>query len=154
METRLDFFERRWSYFAGFGCPAALLGVLFPRLIASGVFAMAFPMFIILAVIAKPLPLPAPSAAAANSSPRLSDVSSSASSSSASAPFRLPIFHFAKRANLALLKQIKQTAPSQASNTAVNGGRTAGSTKMSAQWPAFPIASDSRRRPAASTSTH
>ena len=147
LETRLDFFERRWSYFAGFGCPAALLGVLFPRLIASGVFAMAFPMFIILAVIAKPLPLPASSAA-----PTHGSLSSAAS---ASAPFRLPIFHFAKRANLALLKQIKQTAPSPASSNSRAAGSTAhGSTasgRPSAQWPALPssTAADSMRRPAA-----
>ena len=144
LETRLDFFERRWSYFAGFGCPAALLGVFFPRLIASGVFAMAFPMFVILAVIAKPLPLPAPSLVS--------------STSSAAAPFRLPIFHFAKRANLALLKQIKQTAPSQVNNSgrAANKDGHAASMKPVAQWPAFPTASasaaDSMRRPTASTS--
>ena len=145
LETRLDFFERRWAYFAGFGCPAALLGVLFPRLIASGVFAMAFPMFIILAVIAKPLPLPLPAGSITPSSSGTRG-SSMSSASASTAPFRLPIFHFAKRANLALLKQIKQTAPSKQSNREASSRatpRTAG-----AQWPAPPSASDSLARPA------
>ena len=149
LETRLDFFERRWSYFAGFGCPAALLGVLFPRLIASGVFAMAFPMFIILAVIAKPLPLPQTySTSSGHNSLRGSDM---LSASSAAASFRLPIFQFAKRANLALLKQIQQTAPTasshRAAHTANSGAATTASTRPSAQWPAFPSATDSPRPP-------
>ena len=152
LETRLDFFERRWSYFAGFGCPAALLGVLFPRLVASGVFALSFPLFIILAVIAKPLPLPAASSTHGAGSPRGSLVSSAGSASTA--PFRLPIFHFAKRANLALLKQIKQTAPSKHNNhTADSGSQHSVGTRPSAQWPAFPTAVDdnSVRRPAQHT---
>jgi hypothetical protein len=54
LEYRLDYFERHWCYLAGFGMPSAALSVMFPRFISSGIFALTFPLFIILAIIARP----------------------------------------------------------------------------------------------------
>jgi etoposide-induced 2.4 mRNA len=50
MEKRVEFFEDRGFYFVGFGMPFALLTVAFPAFINGGVFALAFPLFIILAM--------------------------------------------------------------------------------------------------------
>ena len=112
LESRLEHVERRFAYFLGFGLPAAALTVAAPRLIATGLFAVAFPMLIILAVIAQPLPLtqpqqpaPAPSA----SSPAPSPLSYAFYRALAAAPLpRLPIFHYAKLANNFLLRRLKQ----------------------------------------------
>lgn len=54
LEYRLKYFEKHWCYFLGFGSPAVALSVLFPRFLALGVYALAFPVFIILAIIANP----------------------------------------------------------------------------------------------------
>ena len=54
LEYRLKYFEKHWCYFLGFGAPAVALSVLFPRFLALGVYALAFPVFIILAIIANP----------------------------------------------------------------------------------------------------
>jgi hypothetical protein len=84
-----------------------------PRLIASGLFAIAFPMLIILAVIAQPLPHAQQTAALA-SSPSLSSAPPSLLSYSlyrslAATPLRrLPIFHYAKMANNCLLRTLRQ----------------------------------------------
>jgi etoposide-induced 2.4 mRNA len=56
LDYRFDYFERRAAYFAGFGFPASLLTLCFPKFIGAGIFAFCFPFFIILAVIAKPQP--------------------------------------------------------------------------------------------------
>jgi len=50
----LKYFERHWAYFLGFGLPAVTLSLLFPKFISLGLFALAFPVFIILAIIARP----------------------------------------------------------------------------------------------------
>lgn len=44
VETRIEYFERRWAYFCGFGLPAALIGYFFPKWIGSGFFALTFPL--------------------------------------------------------------------------------------------------------------
>jgi len=55
LETRLHYFESRWAYFAGFGFPSALLTLMFPKFISAGIFAFIFPIFIILAIEARPV---------------------------------------------------------------------------------------------------
>jgi etoposide-induced 2.4 mRNA len=55
LEYRLKYFEKHWAYFLGFGLPAVLLSLVFPKFISLGIFALTFPIFIILAIIAKPV---------------------------------------------------------------------------------------------------
>lgn len=54
LEYRLKYFERHWAYFLGFGLPAVCLSLIFPKFISLGIFAFTFPIFIILAIIARP----------------------------------------------------------------------------------------------------
>jgi etoposide-induced 2.4 mRNA len=49
-EKRVEFFETRALYFFGFGIPAAGITIIFPAFINSGVFALIFPVFIMLAM--------------------------------------------------------------------------------------------------------
>jgi etoposide-induced 2.4 mRNA len=53
-EKRIDYFEKHWTYFFGFGTPFNLACFFFPYLISYGVFAFLFPAFIIMAARAKP----------------------------------------------------------------------------------------------------
>eukprot|EP00741_Cyanophora_paradoxa_P009723 tig00001623_g9420.t1 len=54
VERRLEFFERRWAYFIGFG--TACTGATFYAsvLVSSGLYATLFPLFIVLALDARP----------------------------------------------------------------------------------------------------
>jgi hypothetical protein len=54
LEYRLKYFEKHWAYFLGFGLPAVCLSLFFPKFISLGIFALTFPIFIILAIIAHP----------------------------------------------------------------------------------------------------
>eukprot|EP01135_Chromosphaera_perkinsii_P008485 Nk52_evm53s1360 gene=Nk52_evmTU53s1360 len=56
LEYRLEFFERRWAYFAGFGTPFAFCTFFFPQFISAGFFAVLFPSYIIMANNAVPIP--------------------------------------------------------------------------------------------------
>jgi len=51
---RLDYFERHWLYFAGFGFPVSFVSFLCPRFIDAGVFALLFPVFVLTASNAEP----------------------------------------------------------------------------------------------------
>ena len=55
--ARIQFFEERWAYFFGFGLPCALITFWSPHFIGSGIFALLFPVYIIMANIATPLPI-------------------------------------------------------------------------------------------------
>lgn len=60
---RLEYFERHWLYFAGFGFPVSFVSFLCPRFIDAGVFALLFPIFVLTASTAEPRELrkwPAP----------------------------------------------------------------------------------------------
>eukprot|EP00931_Biecheleriopsis_adriatica_P003912 TRINITY_DN105660_c0_g1_i1.p1 TRINITY_DN105660_c0_g1~~TRINITY_DN105660_c0_g1_i1.p1 ORF type:complete len:334 (-),score=64.69 TRINITY_DN105660_c0_g1_i1:52-1026(-) len=52
--ARLDYFERHWLYFAGFGFPVSFVSLLCPRFIDAGVFALFFPLFVLTATRAEP----------------------------------------------------------------------------------------------------
>lgn len=54
LEYRLKYFEKHWAYFLGFGLPSVTLSLVFPKFISLGIFALAFPLFIILAICARP----------------------------------------------------------------------------------------------------
>eukprot|EP00123_Amoebidium_parasiticum_P012878 comp21629_c0_seq1/m.30367 comp21629_c0_seq1/g.30367 ORF comp21629_c0_seq1/g.30367 comp21629_c0_seq1/m.30367 type:complete len:305 (-) comp21629_c0_seq1:304-1218(-) len=53
VERRLEFIETRWPYFAGFGMPFACCTFFFPAFVNGGVFAMLYPMYIIMATRAR-----------------------------------------------------------------------------------------------------
>jgi etoposide-induced 2.4 mRNA len=55
---RRSYFNERSIYFAGFGFPLAVIYLLCPRLIDSGVFALTFPFCILAAVAASPVENP------------------------------------------------------------------------------------------------
>merc|ERR1719428_1450752 len=57
--ARLDYFERHWLYFAGFGFPVSLVSFLCPRFIDAGVFALLFPLCLLTATVAEPRALKA-----------------------------------------------------------------------------------------------
>jgi etoposide-induced 2.4 mRNA len=54
LEAKLRFFELNWAYMAGFGLPAALVNWYFPQFVNYGIYALVFPIFIMMAIIAKP----------------------------------------------------------------------------------------------------
>lgn len=104
LATRLYYFECRWSYFLGFGAPAAALTFFTPRLIGAAIFSATFPLLLILAVTARPQPSSRPLAPALRSrshAPLLS------AARWARPVFRLPLFYFAQRLNLALLTRLR-----------------------------------------------
>jgi len=51
---RVQVFESYWVYMLGFGTPFTLAFFFFPYLVSNGVFALLYPLFLILAVRAKP----------------------------------------------------------------------------------------------------
>jgi len=51
---RVQVFENYWVYMLGFGTPFTLAFFFFPYLVSNGIFALLYPLFIILAVRAKP----------------------------------------------------------------------------------------------------
>lgn len=55
LNARLETFETHWSYYCGFGLPSAVLTLVFPKFFNAGVFALTFPVFLILAIIAPPI---------------------------------------------------------------------------------------------------
>eukprot|EP01027_Heterolobosea_sp_BB2_P017675 GEZU01025021.1.p1 GENE.GEZU01025021.1~~GEZU01025021.1.p1 ORF type:complete len:515 (+),score=100.46 GEZU01025021.1:106-1650(+) len=56
---RVQIFEHKWAYFAGFGTPNALATFFFPFFINNGIWALLFPLFIVLAIRSNVPPLPA-----------------------------------------------------------------------------------------------
>jgi len=52
--ARLDYFERHWLYFAGFGFPVSVVSFVSPRFVDTGVFALLFPLCILTATTAEP----------------------------------------------------------------------------------------------------
>jgi len=54
LEAKLTFFEFNWAYMAGFGLPAALVNWYFPMFVSSGIYALVFPIFIMMAILANP----------------------------------------------------------------------------------------------------
>jgi etoposide-induced 2.4 mRNA len=82
LTDRLRYFEERWTYFAGFGMPSALLTFCFPLFIGGGLYALVFPVFILVSSVARP-----------ESGPPLVR--------------RLPIFGLSRRLNLWLIQLLR-----------------------------------------------
>ena len=55
LHKRLNYFQKHWVYFSGFGTPLALITVLFPKFLGSGIYALCFPCFLIVSIVAKPI---------------------------------------------------------------------------------------------------
>eukprot|EP00128_Syssomonas_multiformis_P011083 Colp12_sorted_trinity150504_noHs@10682 len=55
LERRLDYFENAWAYFLGFGFPGTCCTFFFPQFVSSGIFAVIFPSYVIMANTATPL---------------------------------------------------------------------------------------------------
>eukprot|EP00397_Hematodinium_sp_SG-2012_P044647 GEMP01049917.1.p1 GENE.GEMP01049917.1~~GEMP01049917.1.p1 ORF type:complete len:287 (+),score=19.01 GEMP01049917.1:121-981(+) len=51
---RLQYFEKHWIYFIGFGFPVSCLCFICPRFVDTGVFAILFPLFIFTSTMAQP----------------------------------------------------------------------------------------------------
>lgn len=51
---RLQYLEKHWIYFFGFGFPVSLLCFAMPRFVDTGVFAILFPLFIFTSTMAQP----------------------------------------------------------------------------------------------------
>ncbi|KAF0690197.1 Aste57867_18388 [Aphanomyces stellatus] len=54
IEKRLAFMEKHWAYFAGFGCPFTLATYFVPNFVSKGIFALLFPLFLLLATVCDP----------------------------------------------------------------------------------------------------
>ncbi|KAL0486309.1 etoposide-induced protein [Acrasis kona] len=54
LQKQLEYFERHWAYMLGFGAPPALASYFFPFFINAGIWAMLFPVFIVLAIRSSP----------------------------------------------------------------------------------------------------
>jgi etoposide-induced 2.4 mRNA len=52
---KLSYFEAHWAYMLGFGTPASIITIVFPKFVGSGVFAISFPLFVLLSVSACPV---------------------------------------------------------------------------------------------------
>eukprot|EP00434_Breviolum_minutum_P000367 symbB.v1.2.000309.t1/scaffold6.1/size569917/12 len=52
--ARVDYFERHWLYFFGFGFPVSFVSYFCPKFIDAGVFALFFPLFVLTATRAEP----------------------------------------------------------------------------------------------------
>jgi etoposide-induced 2.4 mRNA len=50
IEKRFEFLENNWAFFAGFGSPCTLVTIFFPHFIGYGVYALLFPLFLLLAM--------------------------------------------------------------------------------------------------------
>ncbi|KAI8847689.1 hypothetical protein BC829DRAFT_476012 [Chytridium lagenaria] len=60
IQMKMDYFERRWAYFAGYGSfirlPCSLCTFFFPMFVNAGLYALIFPLYIIMANRAQPVP--------------------------------------------------------------------------------------------------
>ncbi|CAG8651569.1 4644_t:CDS:2, partial [Ambispora leptoticha] len=56
LEQRIGYFEERWSYFAGFGFMFTVITFFVDQFLSAGVFALLFPLYIIMANNALPMP--------------------------------------------------------------------------------------------------
>ncbi|RKP07618.1 etoposide-induced protein 2.4-domain-containing protein, partial [Thamnocephalis sphaerospora] len=90
MDQRMDYFETHWAYFAGFGLPSTAVTFFFPQFVSTGIFALLFPVFVIMSNMARPVP-------------RRRD---NPQTLSAHIPRRLPVFSPAKRMNLIWIRRL------------------------------------------------
>lgn len=56
LDQRVEYFESHWMYFLGFGMPITLASFFWPITVNQGIYALLFPMFIIMSNRATPLP--------------------------------------------------------------------------------------------------
>ncbi|KAI8587779.1 etoposide-induced protein 2.4-domain-containing protein [Geranomyces variabilis] len=56
LQQRVDHFESHWAYYIGFGFPVTALTFFFPQFISQGLFALLFPVYIIMSNRGHPQP--------------------------------------------------------------------------------------------------
>ncbi|CAG8575766.1 6516_t:CDS:2, partial [Diversispora eburnea] len=95
LEQRIEYFEERWSYFAGFGFTFTAITFFVDQFLSAGVFALLFPLYIIMANNALPMPRQ-------NESARFSTFM----------PYKLRIFWVAKKLNDGIINSFKKRANS------------------------------------------
>jgi len=93
LEKRLEFLETHWAYFAGFGFPVTVITFYFPQFINSGIFALLFPMYVLMANEADPLP---------------KIVLSESQIFGSFIPTRMPIFNISKKITSSLIKTFQR----------------------------------------------
>ncbi|KAF3337715.1 protein EI24 isoform X1 [Carex littledalei] len=49
LNSKLEFFESNWAFFAGFGSPSVIPGLFFTRLISNGIIGFLYPVFVLTA---------------------------------------------------------------------------------------------------------
>jgi etoposide-induced 2.4 mRNA len=112
IDQRLHVFEEHWVFMLGFGTPCALVTWWLPQFIGYGIYAMVFPLSMILAIISSPVK----------------------HTPSVILPAHMPVFHWAQRCNLAVLrrfgpkKQVSRTGGKRTQNAQDNNSNQ-GSTK-------------------------
>ncbi|CAG8614111.1 10982_t:CDS:2 [Funneliformis mosseae] len=82
LEQRIQYFEEKWAYFAGFGFTFTVLTFFIDQFLSAGVFALFFPLYIIMANNARPMPR-----------------QDERARFSSSIPYRLPVFWVARKLN-------------------------------------------------------
>ncbi|RHZ60299.1 hypothetical protein Glove_355g73 [Diversispora epigaea] len=95
LEQRIEYFEERWSYFAGFGFTFTAITFFVDQFLSAGVFALLFPLYIIMANNALPMPRQ-------NESARFSTFM----------PYKLRVFWVAKKMNDKIINSFKKRANS------------------------------------------
>lgn len=90
IEQRLSYMERHWAYFFGFGFPGTLLTFFLSFLRSGAVFALIYPTFIIMAMMATPKATTAYSQTLSSGANAKSEVS---------LPNKLPIFYPVRKLN-------------------------------------------------------
>ncbi|KAH8956626.1 hypothetical protein BDL97_07G050700 [Sphagnum fallax] len=92
LEKRLNFFETNWAFFAGFGSPCVIATFFFSPLVSAGVMAILFPLFVLVATASNPEEVVSRCMGGNNRDSGLC---------------RLPIFYFANKVTLPLLKLLQ-----------------------------------------------
>ncbi|PFH52432.1 hypothetical protein AMATHDRAFT_140128 [Amanita thiersii Skay4041] len=102
LARRIRHIEERWAYYLAFGLPVTILCSYGPGLANAATFALLFPVYIILAMHARPLPIDPYSPA----SHKGEDDSQTTKHPSPFVPIRLPIFMFIVTLNDTIVKLI------------------------------------------------
>jgi len=105
LETRLDYLENHWAYFAGFGAPFTLFTVYFPQFVSGGVFALLFPMVTIYLFELSLIEINHPSSQYIIMA--MEAVPLRVSNELSIVPKRLPIFSISRRAAVLLIRYLK-----------------------------------------------
>ncbi|KAI9016989.1 etoposide-induced protein 2.4-domain-containing protein [Gaertneriomyces semiglobifer] len=112
LEERVEMLECGWAYYFGFGVPCTLVTFFFPQLTSQGLFALLFPMYVIMATTARPVSFSNTTNKnnKTNTNDKLTNVKSenitSRIQSSTWVPARVPIFGIPKTVNRWMIQRV------------------------------------------------